>query len=173
MQCRWRRHTPPLYCAPMDAWFHSLLAFFSLPTVGLPTVFIVATLSATLIPGGSEWAVLGLVALRPDMFWETVFVATAGNTLGGAISWWMGLGAHHIADRLRHSATHVRALDWLQRLGPKVCLLAWLSIIGDPLVTLAGWLKLPFWPCMLYSGIGKLLRYIIMTAIGMQFIPGV
>ena len=73
---------------------HQLLSWLALPQFGLSTVFIVALISATLLPLGSEPAVVGLLQLNPDLFWQTVFVATAGNTLGGAISWWMGLGAH-------------------------------------------------------------------------------
>jgi len=94
-------------------------------------------------------------------------VATAGNTLGGAIDWWMGYGAHTALNRFRKQANdayHTRALQWLHRLGPKACLLSWLPGIGDPLCAVAGWLKLPFWPCLAYMAIGKCLRYITMTA---------
>lgn len=148
------------------------LHWISLPEVGLPAVFVVATLSATLIPGGSEWAVLALLALQPDLFWPSMAVATAGNTLGGAISWAMGWGTHRAVDALRHSSTQVRALDWLNRLGPKACLLSWLPVVGDPLTAIAGWLKLPFWPCMLYSAIGKFLRYLVMTSAVLYLWPG-
>jgi membrane protein YqaA with SNARE-associated domain len=43
-------------------------------------------------------------------------------------------------------------------------LLAWLPGIGDPLCTVAGWLKLPFWPSVCYMAIGKFLRYLTMTS---------
>ena len=43
-------------------------------------------------------------------------------------------------------------------------MLAWLPVVGDPLCAVAGWLKLPFWPCVAYMAAGKLLRYITMTA---------
>ena len=52
----------------------------------------------------------------------------------------------------------------LEHLGPKACLLAWLPIVGDPLCAVAGWLKLPFWPCLAYMAIGKFARYLTMTA---------
>ena len=39
-----------------------------------------------------------------------------------------------------------------------------LPAVGDPLCALAGWLKQPFWPCVLYMAIGKFLRYTTMTA---------
>ena len=90
-------------------------------------------------------------------------MATVGNTLGGVVSWWMGLGAHHVADRYRHSPTHLRALDWLQRIGPRACFLSFLPIIGDPLCAVAGWLRLPLLPCTVWMAAGKLLRYTGMT----------
>ena len=51
----------------------------------------------------------------------------------------------------------------LERLGPKACLLAWLPIFGDPLCAVAGWLRMPFWPCVFYMAIGKFARYVTMT----------
>ncbi len=135
-----------------------------MPKFGLSTVFVVSFISATLLPMGSEPVVFGLVELNPDLFWPAIFVATVGNTLGGAVSWWMGLASHRVVDRYRHSSHHLRALQWLQRLGPKACLLAWLPLVGDPLCAVAGWLKLPFWPCLGYMAIGKLARYVLMTA---------
>ncbi len=142
----------------------SLLALLALPEVGLSTLFVVAFVSATLLPLGSEPAVFGLVTLNPDLFWSAVLVATAGNTLGGMVDWWIGYGAHRVADRYTHSRVHVKALDWLARLGPPACLLSWLPGVGDPLCAVAGWLRLPFWPCVAYMVIGKFLRYLVMTA---------
>ena len=149
----------------MPLWMESLLAWLALPQHGLSTVFVVAFIGATLLPLASEPAVFGLVKLNPDLFWPAVLVATAGNTLGGGVSWWMGLASHKVVDKYRHSTTHLRALDWLQRIGPKACLLSWLPVIGDPLCAVAGWLKLDFWPCMAYMAIGKFLRYTTMTAV--------
>ncbi len=153
----------------MEAWVHShlsaLLAALALPEFGLSTVFVVALVSATLLPLGSEPAVFGLVKLNPAMFWPAVAVATAGNTLGGAISWWMGYGAERAYEQVRRRPPggH-RALQGLQRFGPKACLMSWLPIVGDPLCAVAGWLRLPFWPCVAYMAIGKFARYVTMTA---------
>lgn len=156
----------------MEAWFHSLLALLALPQYGLTTVFVVAFVSATLLPLGSEPAVLGLLKLNPELFWPAILVATVGNTLGGAVSWWMGYGAHSMMDKYRGSTTHVRAIDWLQRFGPKACLVSWLPVVGDPLCAVAGWLRMPFWPCVLYMAIGKFLRYLTMTALLLYIFPG-
>ena len=101
-----------------------------------------------------------------------MLVATAGNTLGGALDWWLGYGAHKVVDKYKHSDHHSRALSWLEKLGPKACLLAWLPAIGDPLCAVAGWLKFPFWPCLAYMAIGKFCRYVLMTGALVWVFPG-
>lgn len=148
----------------MTAWIDAILTTLALPQFGLSTVFVVSFVSATLLPMGSEPAVFGLIRLNPDLFWPAIGVATLGNTLGGAVTWWMGWGTHRLADQASHSRLHLTALDWLERLGPKACLLAWLPLVGDPLCFVAGWLRLPFWPSLVYMAIGKALRYLVITA---------
>jgi membrane protein YqaA with SNARE-associated domain len=155
----------------MQEWFDSVLALLALPRYGLSTLFLVAFVSATLLPLGSEPVLYGLLRLNPDMFWPAILVATAGNTLGGALDWWMGYGAHQVVDKYRHSRSHVKAIEWLERLGPKACLLAWLPAVGDPLCAVAGWLKLPFWPSLGYMAVGKFLRYLVMTAALLYVFP--
>ena len=156
----------------MDAWIEALLAWLALPQYSLGTVFVVSFISATLLPLGSEPLVYGLIRLDPTMFWPVIGVATVGNTLGGAVDWWLGYGAHRVADKYHHSDHHRRALAWLERLGPKACLLAWLPLIGDPLCAVAGWLKLSFWPCVFYMAIGKFLRYLVLTTLAINAIGG-
>lgn len=155
----------------MESWLSSflstLLAALALPKFGLSTLFVIAFLSATLLPMGSEPAVIGLVSLNHHLFWPAVVVATVGNTLGGAVTWWMGYGANKAVNAARHTehSSDARALRWLQKFGPKACLLSWLPIVGDPLCAVAGWLKLPFWPCFGYMAIGKFGRYVSMTGL--------
>jgi len=146
-----------------------LLKFLAVPTYGLVTLFIVALVSATLLPLGSEPALFGLVKLNPDLFWWAILVATAGNTIGGAITWWMGYGAEKAYEAVKHKPHEARVLRWLQRFGPKACLMSWLPGVGDPLCAVAGWLELSFWPCVFYMAIGKFLRYVTMTT-GLMYI---
>ena len=159
----------------MPPWIQTLAHWLALPEVGLSTVFTVAFVSATLLPLGSEPAVFGLIKLNPELFWPAVLVATAGNTAGGALSWLMGLGTHRLVDRARGdyaaSRTEARAVLWLERFGPKACLLSWLPVVGDPLCAVAGWLRFPFWPCVLYMAIGKFGRYVTMTGALLWFFP--
>lgn len=156
----------------MPSWFESILALLALPQYGLSTLFAVALASATLLPMGSEPALFGLLQLNPELFWPAILVATAGNTAGGAITWWMGYGAHKVADKYTHSKHHLRVLGWLERLGPRACLLSWLPVVGDPLCAVSGWLRLPFWPCVVYMAIGKFARYVTMTVLLLHLWPG-
>lgn len=155
----------------MQAWLHSLLALMALPEFGLSTLFIVAFISATLLPLGSEPALFGLLKLNPDLFWPALLVATVGNTLGGMVDWGMGYAAREAHDHYSKSRSHLKALDYLEKLGPKACLLAWLPVVGDPLCAVAGWLELPLWPCTFYMAIGKFLRYLFMTTGLLWFFP--
>lgn len=155
----------------MHAWIDSLITLLALPQYGLSTLALVSFLSATLLPIGSEPAVFGLVKINPDLFWPAVLLATAGNTLGGALTWSMGLGTHQLVEKVRHRPSHGHALRWLERLGPRACLLSWLPLVGDPLCAVAGWLRMPFWPCLVYMAIGKLARYTTMTAGLLYLVP--
>ena len=156
----------------MEAWLTSLLAALALPEVGLSTVFVVALVSATLLPLGSEPAVFGLIKLNPELFWPAILVATVGNTVGGAITWAMGYGAERAYEHVTHKHVEARALKWLERFGAKACLLSWLPVVGDPLCAVAGWLRLPFWPCVGYMAIGKFARYVTMTSALLYWFPG-
>ena len=156
----------------MPTWVQSMLALLALPEFGLTTVFLVSFLSATLLPLGSMPFVFGLLKLDPGLFWPCILVATAGNVLGGLANWWLGWTARHVADKFAKSRMHVRALRWLERVGPKACLLAWTPIAGDPLCAVAGWLRLPVAQCAGYMAIGMFARYWLLSAGLLQLFPG-
>lgn len=143
-----------------------LLNILAIPTVGLTSVFLISFVSATLLPLGSEPAVFAVIKASPEMFWPVILVATVGNTLGGIVDYWMGYGAKQAFAKERST----RWFHWLERFGAKTMLLAWLPGIGDPLCTLGGWLRLPFWPSVIYMAIGKLLRYLTMTSL-LLYVP--
>jgi membrane protein YqaA with SNARE-associated domain len=139
----------------MEAAIQTLLHWFGMPTVGLPAVFIVATVSATLIP-------MAYVSLNPQDYWLAIAVTTLGNTIGGMINWWLGLLARNTYESLK-GKTNSRAQVWLEKRGPPMLLLSWLPAIGDPLCLVAGWLRFNWLKCLIYMAIGKLLRYITLT----------
>ncbi|MFZ6750359.1 YqaA family protein [Undibacterium sp. Ren11W] len=136
-----------------------LLGVLALPQVGLSAVFLISFIAATLLPLGSEPTVFAVISANPSLYWAVIAVATLGNSLGGVVDYWMGYYAKQTFAAERSS----RWFAYLSRFGAKTMLLAWLPVIGDPMCTLAGWLKLPFWPSVMYMTIGKFLRYISMT----------
>ena len=139
----------------------AVLSALALPSLSLPALFLISLLSATLLPMGSEPALFAVVKVNPGVFWPAMVVATLGNTIGGAITYGMGYGAKNVLAKERES----RWFGWMQRFGPKTLLLSWLPVVGDPLCSLAGWLKMPFWPSLIYMAIGKFLRYLTATAL--------
>lgn len=145
----------------IESAIHWLLDTLALPLIGLPSVFLISFISATLLPLGSEPVVFAAVKGNSGLFWPVILVATVGNTLGGVVDYWMGYGAKKIFARERKS----RWFGWLVHFGPKTMLLSWLPGIGDPMCTVAGWLRLAFWPSVLYMAIGKFLRYLMLTTL--------
>lgn len=148
------------------AWLLSALA---LPAIGLPTVFLVSLISATLLPMASEPAVFAVIKSNGALLWPAIFAATAGNSLGGAIDYWLGFGAKKALAEQQES----RWFGWMRRFGPRVLLMSWLPLVGDPLCVLAGWLKLPFWASLFYIAIGKFFRYVALTWILLHIPDGI
>ncbi|TDR32491.1 YqaA family protein [Hydromonas duriensis] len=153
----------------MPEWLNTLLTYFALPDVGLPAVFIVAFVSATLLPMATEPVLFGYVKLNPDQFWLAIVIATIGNTAGGMVTYWMGRGAKNALAKQKP----VVHLIWLQQLGAPVLLLSWVPLIGDALCAMAGWLKLPWRGVLLWMGLGKFIRFAVATAVLMWIPDGV
>jgi membrane protein YqaA with SNARE-associated domain len=125
---------------------------FSFTSVGsLAGLFIASFLSATILPGGSELALLALVRNYPTQTGEAFLLATLGNTLGGMTTYWMARALHKPKDP--------RRLALARRWGAPVLLLAWAPVVGDALCGAAGWLRLPWLASALWMAIGKAARY--------------
>jgi membrane protein YqaA with SNARE-associated domain len=185
----------------LDSLFAHLLEWLALPSVGLGAIFVISALAATILPLGSEPVFLAYLALKPEFFWTAVLVATAGNSLGGFITYWMGAGAHLGYQRWRRppqgtvaqtasqnggqrevkvssarndanpSVPPSRAQAWVHRFGAPILLLAWLPVVGDPLCAMAGWLRLPWLPCLIFMMIGKCARYLVLGGILKLLLP--
>ncbi|QOR40529.1 DedA family protein [Billgrantia diversa] len=125
------------------------------------SLFLVAFLSATLLPGGSEvWLARQWCLGQPLLaMW---LVATAGNTLGSLVNVWLGRYARHFEDRRWFPASPqglARAERWYVRFGEWSLLLSWAPLVGDPLTVLAGIFRLPWWRAVLLIGLAKGARY--------------
>lgn len=126
-------------------------------TTSLWTLFGSSFLAATLLPGGSEAVLYGVLRLHPDLAWTAVGVATAGNTLGGLSSYLIG--------RLLPPGKPLKGLPAVQRYGSPILLLSWVPLIGDALCVAAGWLRVNAGLAALYMALGKLARYAIIAAV--------
>ncbi len=129
------------------------------------TLFTSSFLAATLLPGGSEAVLFGVLKLHAALFWQALAVATVGNTLGGMSSYLLGRIIPQI-DRQpapRAARWQDAASNWTQRYGAPALLAAWVPFIGDPLCVAAGWLRLHWLKVMLFMALGKFGRYLIIA----------
>ena len=120
-------------------------------------LFLSSLLGATLLPGGSEFVLLGVLNLHPELLWPALIIGTLGNTLGGMITFGMGYVLPQ-TQQLKH-------VEKLRRYGTAALLLAWAPVIGDALCLTAGWLRLNLWYAALYMALGKFLRYYLIALI--------
>jgi len=128
-------------------------------SASLTALFFSSLLGATLLPGGSELVLAGVLHLYPELFWPALLLGTLGNTLGGMISFGMGW-LLPMTQRLKH-------VEPVRKYGSPVLLLAWAPFIGDALCLAAGWLRLNPWHAASFMALGKFARYLAL-AWGMQ-----
>ncbi len=135
--------------------------FLSTAEAGLAGLFLASLLAATLLPGGSEAVLAAVVLAHPEQAAAALALATLGNTLGGMSTYALG---RLLPQRVGAGDTAMRQLDTLRRHGAPALLLAWAPIIGDALCAAAGWLRLPWLPCLLWMALGKGARYLLVAS---------
>lgn len=118
-------------------------------------LFLSSLLGATLLPGGSEFVLIGVLKLHPELFWPALAIGTLGNTLGGMISFGMGF--------LLPQTQQLKHVDKVRRHGTPALLLAWAPLIGDALCLAAGWLRLNPWQAAWWMMLGKFARYAVIA----------
>lgn len=122
-------------------------------------LFTSSLLAATLLPGGSEAVLAGVLTVHPESYWPALILATIGNTLGGMTSYLIG---RYLPDKdaiIKKYRGGEKGLAWLQAYGTPILLLSWAPLIGDVLCVAAGWLRINWFWAMLFMLIGKFARY--------------
>lgn len=133
-------------------------------------MFSGAFLAATVLPGGSELLLIGLLDQTPETWFALVVAASVGNTLGALTSFYLGtLGRFARSPDSFASPRYQRVLAWINRYGYWSLLLSWLPVVGDLLCLLAGWLKLPLLKSTLMILVGKSLRYLLIASAVMHW----
>ena len=122
------------------------------------TLFGWSFLAATVLPLGSEPAVIALAAQGHSTI-AIVGTATIGNYLGACTTYWIGRGAASALQGRTLRQREIRATRIIAKYGPPALILSWVPIIGDLLVAAAGAAKLGFWKFSAWTFIGKLARY--------------
>jgi len=127
------------------------------------TLFFVSFVSATLLPLGSEALLLYDRSLGYSTLWLWS-VATAGNTLGAVINYWLGMkGEIYLEKRGHLSSVKIhRAHRYFEKWGGWVLLLSWAPVIGDPMTFIAGVLRYDFTRFLLIVAFAKGMRYAIL-----------
>jgi membrane protein YqaA with SNARE-associated domain len=126
-------------------------------------LFLWSFLAATVIPLGSEPALFALVR-GGGSFSLALTVATAGNVLGAATTWWIGRRVGDaVEQKHREHPREVRARAIFQRWGPPSLLLSWVPLIGDLLVAVSGAAGVRFAVFLPWVVAGKLARYAVVA----------
>ncbi|MBI5804009.1 DedA family protein [Candidatus Pacearchaeota archaeon] len=127
-------------------------------------IFLSSFLSYSIIPFPAEASVLlGLEFSGPLLVF---FVVLFGSTLGSITTYLIGYGGVR-----RFVGTGKKRERWAEKIfdryGPiSLLTLAWLPIIGDPLILLAGTLELNFWKFLVYTTVGKIIYFVLIIWFG-------
>jgi membrane protein YqaA with SNARE-associated domain len=134
-------------------------------------LFSSALIAATVLPMQSEAALVALLLNGYSPVW-VVLVASLGNVLGAVVNWLLGRWIERFRDRRwfpAKGATLERAQGWYRRYGRWSLLLSWAPIIGDPLTVVAGVMREPFAIFLLLVTLAKVGRYLVLTAITLNW----
>ncbi len=129
----------------------------------LLALFISSFLAATLLPGGSEAVLVGVLLAYPELHWSALVLATVGNTLGGMSSYLIGRFLPDEKAMLKKLGRNTRGLEWVRRHGTPILLLSWAPLIGDVLCVAAGWLRANWLWALLFIAVGKFARYLVIA----------
>lgn len=130
---------------------------------GYVSLFFMSFLASTLLPLGSEWLLVMMLAAGYDPL-SVVAVATVGNYLGGVVTYLIGIaGGSWLIEKVLRVSSHQqeRARQYYKRFGVYSLLFSWLPVVGDPLCLVAGMLRVNFGLFSLLVASGKLVRYVI------------
>ena len=139
-------------------------------TTSLWALFVSSFLAATVLPGGSELVLYGILKFNPESVARAVGVATFGNTLGGLSSYAIGRmipqrrQPRESCERSQGTERNKGAAA-LQRYGAPVLLLSWVPLVGDAFCVAAGWFRVNPFLAAFYMAVGKFARYLLIALI--------
>lgn len=134
-----------------------------LTELGLLGLFIASFLAATVVPFSSE-VVFSALAFGGFDLWTCVFVATAGNWLGGMTCYGLGrLGKMKWIEKFTGVKKEKidRMADKVQRHGNWLAFFSFLPGVGDVIAVAAGFFRCNVWIVTFSILLGKFFRYVV------------
>ncbi len=141
---------------------------------GYAGLFMGSFLAATLVPFPSEALLVSGLGLGMDPA-LAIAVATIGNFLGGMTNYGLGYLANNDRMLSKFGIDLERIHRWesrSNRWGYWLGLIAWVPIIGDPMLVVLGFLKSRFWPLCFTVFAGKLVRYLVIAWMYFYIVEG-
>ena len=128
------------------------------------SLFVVSFMVATIIPFGSEVFFASLLSLNKYNHFLLLLAASTGNVLGSLFNWICGYYVNYFINKSWFPIKKnmiTRATEIFHKYGKWSLLLSWVPFIGDPITFVAGTLRYPMIPFLIFVSIGKVGRYLV------------
>lgn len=127
-------------------------------------LFFSALISATIFPLGSEALFIYDIKEGYNVYLLLLF-ATAGNSLGSVINYYMGLKGEEylISKKILKERQIVFYKSYFDKYGFVLILFSWLPIVGDTITFIAGILKFDLKKFLVLVIIAKFSRYLFLV----------
>ena len=135
------------------------------------TLFLSAFLAATIFPAQSETLLAYQISQNPNAVLALVCVATLGNVLGSLVNWVLGQFASKAGRWFQVKEERLsRAKNFYFKYGRYTLLFSWVPIVGDPITSVAGMMRVRLLTFLVLVTIGKLARYLFVAGLISIFI---
>ena len=127
-------------------------------------LFLASFLAATILPFGSEFVFVTLIAFRLDP-WLCTIIASVGNWLGGMTNYYLGrLGkTEWIEKYLKVKKEKIEKIQqWLHGKGAVMAFFSFLPAVGDIIALALGYMRANVYIVNICTFLGKFIRYVML-----------
>ncbi len=135
----------------------------SLIKLGYLGLFLSSFLASTIIPISSEIVLSGLIYLGSNV-WICIFVATAGNFLGGLTTYYLGyLGKWEWVEKYMKTPREKieKFQTKIQKYGVYSAFFAWLPFVGDLIALGLGFMRINPIKVSVLMLVGRFVRFVV------------
>jgi membrane protein YqaA with SNARE-associated domain len=141
----------------------AIISGAAIPFVGLFWTSLIAGTFLPFVPGSSEMAMAGLIALEAGPMMALIATAILANTLGATANYLAGRHIARFADNRWFPITPdglKKTTAWFQHYGIWIILLCFVPTFGDAITVVAGLLRADFRVFLMLAAIGKSIGHI-------------